>query len=49
MVIFCRLAKSGYGTINQIRTEMNAREVLQALHYEVFRSDFEDAYLELNK
>lgn len=49
MAIFCRLAKAGYGTLQQVRYEMDAREVLQALHYEIYLLDYEDAYMELNK
>lgn len=29
--------------------ELTAREVLQALHYERFKSDYETAYMELNR
>jgi len=28
---------------------MNAREVLQALYFEEFRANYQDAYVELNK
>lgn len=49
MVIVCRLAKAGYGTVRQVRYEMDAREVLQALYYEIFCSEYEEAYMELNK
>lgn len=49
MVMFCRLVKAGYGTLHQVRHEMNAREVIQALYYEIFLGDYTDAYVELNK
>jgi hypothetical protein len=40
--------KAGYGSLREVQ-EMNAREVLQALHYENFLSDYEAAYFEVNK
>lgn len=43
-----RLVKLGYGTLIQVR-EMNAREVLQALHYEDFLAEYEAAFYDLNK
>ncbi len=42
-----RLVKAGYGTLREVR-EMTAREVIQALNYEKFRSDYERAYMEKN-
>lgn len=40
--------KLGYGSLNQVK-EMNAREVIQALNYDRFLSDYEGAYLEMHK
>jgi len=40
--------KAGYGSLPEVK-EMNAREVLQALNLEKFQSDYEGAYMELNK
>lgn len=36
--------KAGYGSLKEVR-EMTAREVLQAVYYEDFISNYEDAYL----
>jgi len=47
-LIFFRLSKAGYGSVNEIE-KWDARKVLQALAYEVFCSDYEAAWLELNK
>ncbi len=43
-----RLVKAGYGSLAEVK-EMDAREVLQAIHYENFQADYENAYLEINK
>lgn len=48
MLIHFRLVKAGYGTLREVE-EMDARKVLQALHYEKFLNDYESAYLELNR
>lgn len=40
--------KAGYGTLKEVE-DMDARTVLQALHYEKFISDYESAYVELNR
>lgn len=48
MLYHFRLVRLGYGDLEQVR-KMNAREVLQALDYERFCSQYETAYLELNK
>jgi hypothetical protein len=47
-LIYFRLSKEGYGSVNEIEN-WDARKVLQALNYEKFASDYEFAYLELNK
>jgi hypothetical protein len=48
LLIYFRLVKAGYGTLAEVKV-MNAREVLQALSYEKFCSDYELAYLEINR
>jgi len=47
-LIYFKLSKAGYGTVNEIE-QWDARRVLQAIHYEKFLSDYEDAYMDLNK
>jgi len=47
-LIYFRLAKAGYGSVNEI-AEWDAKTVLQALNYENFVNDYELAYYELNK
>ena len=48
LLIYFRLVKLGFGTLEQVK-QLDSREVLQALFYEKFLSDYEEAYLELNK
>lgn len=48
LLIFFRLSKVGYGSVNEIEG-WDVRKVLQALSYEKFTADYEDAYIELNK
>lgn len=48
MIIYMRLVKAGYGSLREVM-EFNAIIVLQALYYEKFVSDYERAYLEVNK
>lgn len=48
MVVLFRLVKAGYGSYQQVK-EMNTREVLQAICYEKYWSDYESTYMELNK
>lgn len=48
LVYYLRLVKAGYGSMEDVKN-MNAREVLQALYYEKFLSDYEAAYMELHK
>lgn len=43
-----KLVHLGYGTLSDVR-KMNAREVLQAIYYDSYLNDYENAYLELNK
>lgn len=47
-LIFFKLSKSGYGSVNEI-AEWDTRRVLQCLAYEKFTNDFEEAYLQINK
>lgn len=48
LLVLFRLVKAGYGSLNEV-SSMTAREVIQALHYEKFMTDFESAYIEANK
>ena len=48
LFIIYKLVKAGYGNIEIVK-RMNSREVLQALAYEQFVGDYQDAYMELNK
>jgi len=48
LLVYFRLAKAGYGSVNEIE-QWDARRVLQALAYERFCYDYESAYMELNK
>lgn len=43
-----RLVKAGYGSFGEVK-KMSAREVVQALHYEGFISDYEQEYLRINE
>lgn len=49
LLIYFRLCKEGYASSVKEAAEMDARTVLQALNYEKFCSDYESAYLEINK
>ena len=48
LIIYYRLVKAGYGNFFEVQ-QMTAREVIQALSYEDFLSDYERTFLELNK
>lgn len=48
MLIHFRLVEAGYGTLAEVQT-FGARVVLQALNYLKYCSEYERAYLELNK
>lgn len=48
LLIAARLAKSGYGTVEQIM-ESDVRAVMAMVHYEAFVSDYEEEFLHLNK
>ena len=48
LIIYFRLVKMGMGDFFTVQ-KMTAREVVQALYYEQFLSDYEAAYIELNK
>lgn len=47
-MIQLKLVKAGYGSIEEVQ-KMTARQTLQALAYESFLSDYEAAFVELNK
>lgn len=38
----------GYGTLAEVK-QLTAREVLQAIAYDEFLSDYEAAYVEMNR
>lgn len=46
LLIYLRLVKAGYGKLEDVR-KMNAREVIQALYYEKFISDYQTAYMKM--
>lgn len=48
LIIYFRLVKMGMGDFFTVQ-KMTAREVVQALYYEQFLSDYGAAYIELNK
>lgn len=49
MIYYFRLCKAGYARSVIEAMELPARVVLQAIYYESFCSDYEAAYLEVNK
>lgn len=49
LLIYFRLCKAEYARSIAEAKELDAREVLQALNYEMFLSDYEQAFLEMNK
>lgn len=49
LLIYFRLCKAGYASSVKEASKMDARTVLQALAYENFLSDYEQAYIDLNK
>lgn len=49
LIIFFRLCKAGYAASINEAAELDARTVIQALHYEEFLDRYERAYIELNK
>lgn len=49
LLIYLRLCKAGYARSVAEAAELDARTVLQAINYESFCSDYEQAFLELNK
>jgi len=48
LLTYFRLVKAGYGNFFEVQN-MTAREVMQALYYEKFLTDYEQAFFELNK
>jgi hypothetical protein len=48
MLIHFRLVHAGYGSLAEVR-ELDARTVLQAMHYDDFRADYERKFMELNQ
>ena len=49
LLIHLKLCKAGYASSVSEAKEMDAREVLQALNYEMFLADYEETYLEINR
>ncbi len=49
LLVYFRLCKAGYASSVTEAAGLSARVVLQALHYEKFCNDYENAYLELNR
>lgn len=45
-MIHFRLVKSGYGDFEKVK-KMNSREVIQALYYEQFIADYENASMRI--
>lgn len=49
LVIYFRLCDAGYAQSIADAAKLDARTVIQALYYEKFKSDYEQAYIEINK
>lgn len=49
LLILFKLCKAGYASSVKEAAELDARTVLQAIHYEKFCTDYQDAFSELNK
>ena len=47
LLIFFKLVKSGYGSLQEVQ-QLDARVVLQALNYEKFLKEYEEAYMEMS-
>jgi len=47
-LVYFQLVKAGYGSLREVK-EMDVREVIQALHFEKFNSDYQAAYFEVNR
>jgi len=47
LLVYFRLCKAGYASSVKEASEMDARTVIQALHYEGFCNDWEQAFLEI--
>lgn len=47
-MIHIKLVKGGYGSLSEVK-KMDAREVIQALAYENFLIDYENAIYDLNE
>lgn len=48
LIYFFKLIKIGYGSMENVK-KMNSIEVLQALHYEDFLTQWESEFLRLNQ
>lgn len=49
LLLYFKLCKAGYASGLEEAKKMTAREVMQALAYEKFCTDYEAAFLELNR
>lgn len=49
LVTMLQIVKAGYAPTIEEAEKMDARQVMQALYYEEFLSDYEMIYMELNK
>jgi hypothetical protein len=49
LLVYFKLCKSGYASSVAEAATMDARTVLQALNYDTFCSDYESAFLEMNR
>jgi len=49
LLIYFKLCKAGYAASVTEAARLDARTVLQALNYEKFNSDYERAFMEMNK
>jgi len=47
-LIHLRLIDAGFGSYEEVR-KLDARVVLQALNFMKFKTDYERAYMEINK
>jgi hypothetical protein len=48
LLVYFKLCKAGYASSVKEASEMDARSVIQALHYENFCNDWEEQFLKLN-
>lgn len=49
LILEYRLVKAGYGTLKEVREFFSVRDFIQALHYDGFSSDYEAAFMQVNR